>query len=358
MSLCDRHRTERQRSDSRKRNNSGDCKESSESRKKTKYTRPIDSDSAAGSILGHVVRRQRRSRLDMADKDKSGGGDEDAMFAMESDREEYTIGDVVKMLSAMNANINSTVKTMGETLNKKVGHLTTEVEKMRAEIFELKQENDRLKKDMGTAMETVDGLKSKMREAEFNSKLAQERSNHTEQYSRLWNIKILGIPEKIASGRGETAADSEKLALALFREKLGLNITPADLDAVHRIGEKKPGTSRPIIVRFVSRRVRQQVIQQRKALKGSKVIIVDDLTKANYTLFQAVTGHPGAVRAWSKDGIIFAEGLADGKIVRIERQADIGNKLPVDGVPPEKLQERLQVLAKKNKKWASLFNDK
>ena len=69
-------------------------------------------------------------------------------------------------------------------------------------------------------------MKSQVEEAKFNAKLAQQRSNQNEQYSRLWNLKILFIREKSGNAQ-ETPEESEKEGLRVFHDLLGLrHITP------------------------------------------------------------------------------------------------------------------------------------
>ena len=140
-------------------------------------------------------------------------------------------------------------------------------------------------------------MKGRVDEANFNAKLAEQRSDRNEQYSRLWNVKLLFIPEKPGPAP-ETPEESEKEALRVFRELLWLkHITPQHLDAVHRVGERKQNAARPIIVRFVSRKTRLEVLRKRRMLKGSnpKVVIVDDLTRSNYQLFLRASEHPGTL---------------------------------------------------------------
>ena len=122
----------------------------------------------------------------------------------------------------------------------------------------------------------------------------------------------------------ETPEESEKEALRVFHDLLGLRqITPEHLDAVHMIGEKREGRTRPIIVCFVSRKTRLEVLHKQRKLKGSdpKVVIVKDLTRSNYQLFLQASEHPGTLRAWSKDGKIFVQSL-DFKIFKIEKLTD------------------------------------
>ena len=134
------------------------------------------------------------------------------------------------------------------------------------------------------------------------------------------------------------------------------HITPEHLDAVHRIGEKREGRTRPIIVRFVSRKTRLEVLRKRRKLKGSdpKVVIVEDLTRSNYKLFLRASEQPGTLRARSKDGKIFVQ-LLDFKIFKIEKLTDL-SKLSFDALGSASLSTPLRRRAAfRNNKWTDPF---
>ena len=173
----------------------------------------------------------------------------------------------------------------------------------------LQEKNKKLSKELEDDRQRETQIDSQVEEAKFSANLA--RSNQNEQYSRLWNLKILFIPEKSSTAQ-ETPDESEKEALCDFYDLLGLrHITPEHMDAVHRIGKKNEGRSRPIIVHFVSRKTRLEVLRKRWKIKGAdpKVVIVEDLTRSHYQLFLRASEHPGALTSWSKDGKIFAQSL-------------------------------------------------
>ena len=113
---------------------------------------------------------------------------------------------------------------------------------------------------------------------------AKQHTNQNEQYSRLWNLKILFIPEKSGTTQ-KTPEENEREVWRVFHDLLGLlHITPEHLDAVHRIGEKRVGRTRPIIVCFVSQKTWLEVLRKQQKLKGSdpKVVIIEDLTRSNH----------------------------------------------------------------------------
>ena len=83
---------------------------------------------------------------------------------------------------------------------------------------------------------------------------------------------------------GETAKSCIK--------NIEVEVTEADIDVAHRIGPPPPkGRSRPVIVRFLSRKARDLVVSNRKNLKNKGVAFGEDLTKANYNLLLAAEKH-------------------------------------------------------------------
>ena len=101
----------------------------------------------------------------------------------------------------------------------------------------------------------------------------------------------------------EKKKDCEEKVLAIINEDLGLNhILATDISIAYRVGmrENRP---RPIIVKFLSRKHKTQVIQKRGLLKWSGRDIVEDLTPTNMKRLKSVQQHPEVKNSWTKEGI-------------------------------------------------------
>lgn len=138
---------------------------------------------------------------------------------------------------------------------------------------------------------------------ELDGKLV-ERTDELEQYQRRNNIRIFGIKETA----GE---DTDRIVVDLCREKLGLQgVSLEALSRTHRVGRTpKPGPNgeqrhRPIIVRFTSYRDRRVVVDSKKRLKGTGIVIREDLTTLRLELLRKVTAVYGVRSTWSQDGRI------------------------------------------------------
>jgi len=234
--------------------------------------------------------------------------------------QDFSNNDIMRMLMNMNKELNEKLDSHGHTVDKLV-----------SEVFELQQENRQLTETITLLEQKQEDTESRLNEALHMSKLAFEQANKNEQYSRRNNVKLLFVEEE--EGKGETAEQSEEKALDIFSQKLGLSITPNDIEIAHRIGQKGGKGPRPIIVKFVSRRTKHMIIQNRRKLKGKKpgIVIIEDLSKETYILYKRVSDHPASVKSWTSEGRLFAQ-CADDKIHLIERHSDIENKLGMKGL--------------------------
>ena len=90
--------------------------------------------------------------------------------------------------------------------------------------------------------------------------------------------------------------------------KYGVTVTKDDISVCHRVGKPKNGT-RPVIVKFISRRKRREVMVAKKNLRTShpNVYINDDLTVLRAKLLHYVKAQPDVESAWTIDGRIFAK---------------------------------------------------
>ena len=81
--------------------------------------------------------------------------------------------------------------------------------------------------------------------------------------------------------------------------------------------------NRPIIVKFASYRKRNTVFYNKKKLKGSNIMITENLTKKRYDLLKLSLQKLGRNSCWSKDGRILTK--YEGKIVEIFGWNDDGS---------------------------------
>jgi len=139
-----------------------------------------------------------------------------------------------------------------------------------------------------------------------NSELRAQLES-TEVYSRLDNLILHGIPESRsesstawfpsdgASGRpaAETRSRTQELVTKFCNDKLQIAVTSNDISIAHRLPRGKTDKFRPIIVRFTSRRIREDVYGARKNLRTlysgnddeGPIFVNEHLTKTNAQIF-------------------------------------------------------------------------
>lgn len=85
-----------------------------------------------------------------------------------------------------------------------------------------------------------------------------------ENRSRRNSLIIKGIPEK----NEKTWNYTKKTVRNFFRSERGLNI--GDIERTHRLGHQKAGFNRPILVRLLNFKNKQEVFFERVKVKGAK----------------------------------------------------------------------------------------
>ena len=171
--------------------------------------------------------------------------------------------------------------------------------------------NDELRSELASASSTIHELQNKIKRLESDSKTVIEKYNQKEQYSRLHSIRIHGLCEKENEKCKETVVE-------LLQQKLDLsNINDVDIDKVHILpGLTNDGKPRSVIVMFFKHDHKTAVLKQRRKLKGSGVVIVEDLTRTNAGVMNIFRNDERFESVWSQEGVIKAK-IKNGHIVRV-----------------------------------------
>ena len=159
-------------------------------------------------------------------------------------------------------------------------------------------------------IEAIDKREETNRETSHDVNLSAQmrtltyENDRLQQYSRRENIRI----HRVEEDQGETGETTEKKALAVLRAT-GVTVDDQDIAACHRVGKPRGGP-KAIIVRFVSRRKRTQIMKNKKKLKEQsgmkRTFINDDLTTLRSRLYGYVRALPCVDKAWTVDGKVFA----------------------------------------------------
>lgn len=161
----------------------------------------------------------------------------------------------------------------------------------------------------------IQSLEDRVSDLEEKNRKLSEKCDALEQYSRRTSVRIIGMKQCDPDRVEEHIKD-------LFREKLQINIREEAIDRCHSIGKPKNGTHN-LIVKFVSYRDRRLVMQNKRKLKGSKITIVEDLTRMRYNLYREASNRFGYKSVWTMDGVIYI--LSNGKKMKITTSSDLNS---------------------------------
>lgn len=168
----------------------------------------------------------------------------------------------------------------------------------------LKKDLEKQKKENASLKDHIETLR---REVNAKDEKHTERLNDMEQYGRRNNIRISGISHDVDK---QTSEQTTKQVLDMIKHRMGVKVSTEDVDICHRLGRFKPGESRQVIVRFVKRQTKIDVMKKTVILRKSKcgVYINDDLTPLNNRVLASVRRKaPGRVlQSWSYEGKLFA----------------------------------------------------
>ena len=204
----------------------------------------------------------------------------------------------------------------------------------------LLEENRQLRKSLEFTQTEVQELKScnvllatRIEALEAREKIAdktihdlEEKYDDIEQYSRKFNLEILGIPER-------KEEDITQIILDLA-EAIDADVREEDIDICHRL-YKAEGKARPIIVKFTnydskyemySKRLRLRKVDNREKFGVERVFINENLTSRRALLYSKVrkkVKDNSVWNTWTMDGKIFLRKSPTGRPIRIKTEDDI-----------------------------------
>lgn len=208
------------------------------------------------------------------------------------------------------------------------------LESLSAAVTSLKTENSFLTKSLSEVKEENASLKQKLTQQDT-------RINDMETYSRCENVIIRGLPEKSASERASAAVviddaasvresyeSVENNVLEFFQQSLGVHVHPQDISIAHRLKAGPRETVRPVIVRFVNRKVRDKILSSKSKLKNSntRVFISEHLTKNSSDLFYAArrsVREKKIFSAWTHNGQVVIKRNENGPKIIVRSEDEI-----------------------------------
>ena len=132
-----------------------------------------------------------------------------------------------------------------------------------------------------------------------------------EDRSRRNNLRINGIKE----GKNETWEECEERVNCFLEEKLDMDTSEIWIERAHRVGEKKRGQERQIVVQFNSYKNKLDILRNCKKLKGTNFSIFEDFSKETASIRK---------EKWKE----VLKNRKDGKISYLQHKTVICNERP------------------------------
>ena len=164
-----------------------------------------------------------------------------------------------------------------------------------------------LQSELGDHIRNVNQLKSELKKAKRRNHLENEKH---EMYSRRDSIKIRGVP----FSRGENT----NTLVCQIAYDLGVTITPGDISVSHRTGHTEGNAPRPILVKFVRRDVKHQMMNNKMRAASIKcdrdgnrvrIFIDEDLTSMRGRVCKKLRVEK--VPYYTRDGKVFISDSAN-----------------------------------------------
>ena len=181
---------------------------------------------------------------------------------------------------------------------------------------DIELQNDHLNRDMDVMRESVED-----REEVIQQLLS--RVDELEQYLRRECLVLSGVEEN-----PHETEDVDEIVLDVFSQKLAVEIlTNNDIRRCYKLKSRRPRHStverqspRPIIIKFVSYRKRQEVFISKKKLKGSRLVLTESLTATRQAVLAKAKQAFEVRNCWTNDGRIYISAGEKVSVITSEKE--------------------------------------
>ena len=169
------------------------------------------------------------------------------------DKKKLVIDDLITLIFSLDDKINQEDKDKEiQDLKNAIATKKEETVKNTAAILEINSIQENHKVNDWTVPRQNDMTRQNEILAEID-KIKME-INEIQQYLRINNIEVVGIPEKVIIGNEEILLDTENSLIDFFNNELNLNIAAHDIDICHEIPSRRLDEKRVVVCKFISRK--------------------------------------------------------------------------------------------------------
>ena len=258
--------------------------------------------------------------------------------------------DTIKSLRKRNDNLKNEIDILREEFKKVEEAVASrenshDIQKCQSPSIEtqkslefLGDEYDDLNRFCQGANQQISRLDTRLTEIAEKVELISNSIDEAQEYSYLYNVKIVGIPHLKPK---ESARETSELCVKVFQE-IGVALSIQDIDIAHRVPTRRANDNqpKPIICKFTRRLAREQVMTMRRDIKKvdprrlglhsesnmSYAGIYDHLTPHLQKLFTEAKKYKDDNNfrfCWTKNGSIYLRKSEDSNPIRIYQRSDL-----------------------------------
>lgn len=132
-----------------------------------------------------------------------------------------------------------------------------------------------------------------------SQKNVEQKLDHLQQQHKNNTIRIMHLKEDEKENLTDKVMD-------IFEDKLKLPISHTQVVNAYRVG-KNTGSPRHVLVTFQDNATKMKVYSNKRLLKGTSLIMKEDLTVYRLNKMKSVSEEYGFKNVWSVNGSIFAK---------------------------------------------------
>ncbi|XP_064462448.1 uncharacterized protein LOC135373102 [Ornithodoros turicata] len=171
--------------------------------------------------------------------------------------------ELVKAQADMSSDIKS-IKSSQVAMESKVSDIINRLQSLQNKTKNLST----IEQDVAAVYKMTDGLVAQ--QASFQSRL-----DDLEDRSRRNNLVLRGVPDA-----RETWDETEAKVASALTTSLGCEFPRNSIERAHRLGTFSSSKCRPVIVKFLSYKVKNMVLASRSKLKPSNIQVSEDFSSA------------------------------------------------------------------------------
>lgn len=275
-------------------------KKKSKSSKKAKLQKPVDKEQR--TMAEFLTEKSNPDRIELNISKKLDEIDEKLKCVLTKSDKSFIKQIIQDTVEEMKDKIISSVVRRIEILEGEIHEMATENKKLTEELANQRKENEKFSEQYNKLQNQVI----------IENESLKEALNDAQQYSRANNVRVNGI---INDRENQSADEATNAVIKIFNKHMNMDLSVDDIDIAHRIGPYKDGKNRPIIVKFLQRRTKFEVIKRIPSLIKAKtgIYINEDLTPLNNEVLSSLRlkAKDRIAGCWSVQGKIYAKFITE-----------------------------------------------